>query len=464
MEQIDGRFEIKNGEVGDLYSDRKFRLADLPEEYLSAKYEAGFIQPAAYIEHRIVLEETAAGHLSVSEILEENEVLSKMLPLFMALSFMHSRGLVYGNLSPDAILDAEDGYYIDSFGIGETQIEKNDYSAYEYYAYQGKGCPASDVYSAGVIMYELFTGIHISNAEMRVDAEEELEPLAAFGISDQTQEAVMKALNVFADDRYKNMTEFMQALYPEKQIENFRNDHKIKMRKIRTEDENIEEKLNKAMSVPENGEEHENRYIDDEPMQPSKNKIGAIAGILICSVLLIGIAVMAFIPQQEKKGKAIRQIKTEAVEVRDIAPDYEENAEPTAEAALKDMTNVLFTEAERIAILGGYAVTRKDADSSVIEKNHVISQTVKDKTVTFVVSKGIPEPKITPELAKTPAPATEAPKKAKKPKKTKIPTKKPANTPKPVKEPAAKETSPASKPKATKKPLTLDDGGDFTLK
>ncbi len=434
------RFKIEGETVTDLYSERRFCLADLPEDYMSAKYEAGFIQPAAFIDGKIILEETDAGYLRITEVLDESEALDKMLPLCSALAFMHEKGRVYGNLSPDTILDTENGYQIDSFGIGETPTKKNDYSAYEYYAYQGKGCPASDVYSVAGILYELLTGIHLEPAEIRLDSETELEPLVAFGVSDATESVIMKALQIFADDRYENMTEFMTALYGEKRVENFQNDWRIEIRKIRTEDENIEDKLKKTGTHGYEEDEQKVQEYEDDDLPRQKNKMPVILGLSACGLLLVGILAMAFMQKPaEKDDKPVRQIETEAVKVQDITPDYE-NVSPAGAAV---------------------------SSGSAVQPEETPVPTKQPEKTPVPTKEPVKTPAPTKQPEKTPVPT-------KKPKKTPAPTKKPVKkkpkskpkpTPEPVEEPVSKPaTTPITKKQPGKKPgLTLDKGGDFTL-
>lgn len=92
--------------------------------------------------------------------------------LLGALSHAHGHGVVHRNLTPGAILIGQDGTTrLTDFDFAKTSMDRSltiaeditdlvekAYVAPEAFREPGAATPASDVFSAGVILYELFTG------------------------------------------------------------------------------------------------------------------------------------------------------------------------------------------------------------------------------------------------------------------------------------------------------------------
>ncbi len=92
--------------------------------------------------------------------------------LFEALAFCHAHQVVHRNLSPASILLGGDGHIrLTDFDYARAGNERSlsiadaiterldaDYAAPETWLDPGKASPASDVFGAGLVLYELFTG------------------------------------------------------------------------------------------------------------------------------------------------------------------------------------------------------------------------------------------------------------------------------------------------------------------
>ena len=185
------------------------------------------------------------------------ELLQRIEPLFYALQTMHEAGLIHRDISPDNIM-LEDGMVrLLDFGCtrelnGKTMTVqvKLSYAPYEQYTGKNQG-PWTDVYSLACTIYYCLTGktppqaydrIYAQNAEERradfpgresaqaggpfdaafqADEEEDwieagrLIPPRALGVdlTASQEAALLRAMNIYPEDRWQSMMEFHAALY-----------------------------------------------------------------------------------------------------------------------------------------------------------------------------------------------------------------------------------------------------------
>lgn len=156
-----------------------------------------------------------------------------LLPVADALSYAHSKNVIHRDVKPANVLMTANGQpMLSDFGVAHL-LESDDLSTLtgtgvgigtpEYMSpEQGLGKKIdgrADVYSLGVILYELITGRKPYSADtpMAVVLKQSTEPLPRpssiqANIPDHVDQILFKALAKEAEDRYQTMEEFESAL------------------------------------------------------------------------------------------------------------------------------------------------------------------------------------------------------------------------------------------------------------
>ncbi len=206
---------------------------------------------------------------------EANEI---FLPLMESLANIHAKGIVHRDISPDNIIIRPDGsaklidFGAARYSTGEMSksldvILKHGFAPKEQYIRRSRQGLFTDVYALAATYYFAVTGKIPPDALERLD-EDPFIPPSKLGvkIDRKTEEALLKALAVDSQNRFRSMEEFRQAL-------------------IRKKAGLSRPKTDSSRNAPA-----EKRKTAQPPSGPKKKKTvspgAGIALLLLCAVLL----------------------------------------------------------------------------------------------------------------------------------------------------------------------------------
>ncbi len=230
---------IRMGIVEDAYAhdmlkrfDREARaLAKLSHPNIVKVYDYGEYENYPYL----VMEFLAGGTLrtQVGKTLSYKEAARLLVPITRALEYAHQMGIVHRDVKPtNILLSATGDPLLSDFGIAKllhtgeamtltgpgASVGTPEYTAPE----QSTGKPVdhrADIYSLGVVFYELVTGEKPFTADtpVAVMVKHVLEPLPSprkfiSDLPEDVERVILKALSKDPDDRYQTMKDFGEEL------------------------------------------------------------------------------------------------------------------------------------------------------------------------------------------------------------------------------------------------------------
>jgi peptide/nickel transport system substrate-binding protein len=224
------RFHSADPEFLGRFEQEAKALAQLQHPHILPVYDFGESEGYTYFVMPLIKDGNLAECLADEQLSLEriNQIISQV---GVALDFAHSRGFVHRDVKPSNILLDESGNcMLMDFGIakiieGSKEFTRTGgilgtpvYMSPE----QGSGQKVdhrTDVYSMGIILYEMVTGKPPFEAETPVaiifkHVHEPLPPPSTVvpEISDQVEKVILKSLAKKPDDRFKTMREMVDAL------------------------------------------------------------------------------------------------------------------------------------------------------------------------------------------------------------------------------------------------------------
>ena len=163
------------------------------------------------------------------KLFSEQETLTLMQPILLALQTMHQKGILHRDISPENLmLSPNNTLTLIDFGAARTfsrsdddnltVILKRGYAPEEQYHSNSRQGPWTDLYAVCAVMYQMLTGILPQEASARAE-EDHLTPISrieGLSLSPSTCAALEKGLQMDPMERYPDIGALMKVLYPAK--------------------------------------------------------------------------------------------------------------------------------------------------------------------------------------------------------------------------------------------------------
>ncbi len=290
------------------FHDESQAVAQLSHANIVSVYDVSTNPDMEYIVMELIDGITLKQYMERRGRMDWRESLHFITQIMRGLSHAHSRGIIHRDIKPQNIMVLRDGSVkVADFGIaclanqGQTLTQEALGSVHYISPEQARGDridARSDIYSAGVVLYEMLTGRLPFEGDSAVSvAIQHLSsvPLAPRDIDPSIPEPLelicMKAMNSDPNKRYASADAMIEDL------EKFRRDPSVDMDYIRQELTAPAAETEPTMPLPtaqvasavkkHTGELRREREEDDEPPRRDKKSIAIIAGIFAAAVLLV---------------------------------------------------------------------------------------------------------------------------------------------------------------------------------
>ena len=290
------------------FHDESQAVAQLSHANIVSVYDVSTNPDREYIVMELIDGITLKQYMERRGRMDWRESLHFITQIMRGLSHAHSRGIIHRDIKPQNIMVLRDGSVkVADFGIaclanqGQTLTQEALGSVHYISPEQARGDridARSDIYSAGVVLYEMLTGRLPFEGDSAVSvAIQHLSsvPLAPRDIDPSIPEPLelicMKAMNSDPNKRYASADAMIEDL------EKFRRDPSVDMDYIRQELTAPAADTEPTMPIPtaqvasavkkHTGELRREREAEEEPPRRDKKSIAIIAGIFAAAVLLV---------------------------------------------------------------------------------------------------------------------------------------------------------------------------------
>lgn len=213
---------------------RRFRaesqaVAMLSHPNIVSVYDVSHSDDVEYIVMELIDGITLKQYLQKKSVLDPAEVLDFTIQTAKALEHAHSKGIIHRDIKPQNIMLLKDGMIkVADFGIAslENTVEENNgetVGSVHYIAPEqarGEAPDArSDIYSLGIVMYEMLTGRlpYVGNSDVEVAVKHmNTDPVTPRdivpSIPEELERICLKAMNSNIDERYQSASEMLADL------------------------------------------------------------------------------------------------------------------------------------------------------------------------------------------------------------------------------------------------------------
>ncbi len=267
-------------------------VAMLSHPNIVSVYDVSHNENIEYIVMELVDGITLKQYMKEHGALPTDEVLNFSIQIARALAHAHSKGIIHRDIKPQNVMLLKDGLIkVADFGIAALQndIEESTNETVGSVHYiapeQARGAAAdarSDIYSLGIVMYEMMTGRlpYVGKSDVEVAVKhmntEAVPPRAIVpGIPEELERICLKAMATDINDRYQSAGELLSDL------EQFR--------------KQLAEASALKADVASQGIETENIEDEDTGRKRRKKKSKFALGSGVIAVLILIILVFVFV-------------------------------------------------------------------------------------------------------------------------------------------------------------------------
>ncbi len=225
---------MRDDTAADECSRKRFRtesqaVAMLSHPNIVSVYDVSHNENIEYIVMELVDGITLKQYMKEHGALPTDEVLNFSIQIARALAHAHSKGIIHRDIKPQNVMLLKDGLIkVADFGIAALQndIEESTNETVGSVHYiapeQARGAAAdarSDIYSLGIVMYEMMTGRlpYVGKSDVEVAVKhmntEAVPPRAIVpGIPEELERICLKAMATDINDRYQSAGELLSDL------------------------------------------------------------------------------------------------------------------------------------------------------------------------------------------------------------------------------------------------------------
>ncbi len=304
---------LANEEFRRRFKNESKAIAVLSHPNIVKVYDVSFGDRLQYIVMEYVEGITLKEYIEQQKVINWKEAVHFVSQILLALQHAHDKGIVHRDIKPQNIMLLQDGTIkVTDFGIarfsrGDTRTMTEDAIGSVHYISpeQARGeltDDKADIYSVGVVMYEMLTGqlpfqsdnavsIAIMQLQQEAKPPREINPEIPLGLEQITMRAMQKNPN----NRYHSAAEMMLD------IDEFKRNPSIKFNYsyfVDNEPTKFVDDATRAISAPvkniPRAEDEQAAPAEEETDEKEPNKtlpiiFGAIAGVVVIIAIFVGV-------------------------------------------------------------------------------------------------------------------------------------------------------------------------------